>query len=145
LDNAGSFARFIGHGRRFELDYAVDQLRRNPGYKANRNVKFTADGRSYVSDIDGSLGGVAFSLKRQGKTVDSWVSGKSDEFLAKWFIAVGKKADGNKIEFIIGGGKVSEHTKARLDEIMAKLDNRYSYEIKHHPLKQPPPIPAYEP
>ncbi len=54
-------------------------------------------------------------------------------------------ARGNKADFIIGGGQVSAHKRSRLDEIIAQLKNEYSYEIKHHPLKQPPPMPAYEP
>jgi hypothetical protein len=120
----------ILHGRRAEIDRLAEVAGSKPG--ADVVFETVKDGGKIVGDIDGSLGTTAWSIKRQGATLDRWVSGKKDPWLKAYLIKVktggGKLQPSQKLEFWTGGNPPSAATIERLTKLSEGLDIEIDFE-----------------
>ncbi|MGB6219896.1 hypothetical protein [Haloferula sp.] len=91
-----------------------------------------------VSDIDLVDGVIGESLKRQGKTLDGWVAGKSTKWLELWMAAASLKAGGGPIRFVLGEGLPKPKTIEKIEEAAASAG--IDFEIIYDSLLPPPAI-----
>jgi hypothetical protein len=140
----------IVHGRRFE----VDLLAEVPNLRTGSNVLFEVAKNGKVakvqSDVDAFLGSTAWSIKRQGKTVDSWAASKSEAWLSAYMTKVRTggtaSADGSKIlqesntlVFVTGKGAASSAVKEKLVKIGSKTKPPLTVVFKEDLTLLPPP------
>jgi hypothetical protein len=134
----------IVHGRRFEIDLLAEV----PDLKTGSDVLFETvrNGRvaKIVSDVDAFRGTAAWSIKRQGKTVDSWAGGQNDD----WLLAYMQKVrDGNgedlqastSLVFVTGKGGASTRVKERLERIGRECDPKINIVFEDKYTLKPPP------
>jgi hypothetical protein len=99
-----------------------------------------------VSDVDAFRGTAAWSIKRQGKTVDSWAGSYDDSWMVAYMTKV-KRGNGESLQasdslvFVTGKHAASAATKARLKRIGDSLDPPLTVTFKEDfPLLPPPAI-----
>lgn len=138
---------FITHGRRFELDRLAKATREageggasnlKPGSLVQFDFLSGSELAKVVSDIDLVAGVIGESLKRQGKTLDGWVAGKSKEWLELWVAAASVSSGGGPIRFVLGEGLPKPKTIEKIEEAAARAG--IDFEIIYDSLLPPPAI-----
>lgn len=138
----------IVHGRRFEIDLLADVSDLKTGSDVLFEIVRNGRVAKVMSDVDAFLGTAAWSIKRQGKTVDSWAGSQDEQWLSAYMEKVksggpitGKKLlpPSDTLVFVTGKGGASTAVKEKLERIGARHDLAVIFK-EDIPLLPPPPI-----